>query len=127
MESRMVNGSAARFVRTGGALLALVTLGCILTLQAAGPYEHGLPTDWSHRHVIFSQPGTAERVARVAQDPRYWQQFIRQKMVRVLSAEDEVPNADQIPAFATGVDASASSSDGFWSQNMGSGATVGAE
>jgi hypothetical protein len=122
----MVNGSAARFVRTGGALLALVTLGCILTLQAARPYEHGLPTDWSHRHVIFSQPGTAERVARVAQDPRYWQQFIRQKMVRVLSTEDGAPNANPSPAFATGADVPASSSDGLWSQNMGSGATVGA-
>src|ERR1051326_6284453 len=111
MESRMVNGSAARFVRTGGALLALVTLGCILSLQAARPYEHGLPTDWSHRHVIFSQPGTAEQVASMAKDPRYWQQVVRQNMVRVLSTEDGVPDADQSPAFATGVDASASSSD----------------
>src|ERR1051326_3722808 len=126
MESRMMNGSAARFVRIGGALIALVTLGWILSLHAARPYEHGLPTDWSHRHVIFSQPGTAERVARVAQDPRYWQQFIRQKMVRVLSTEDGAPNANPSPAFATGADVPASSSDGLWSQNMGSGATVGA-
>ena len=119
-----MNGNAARFVRIGGALLALVTLGCILSLQAARPYQHGLPTDWSHRHVIFSQPSTAEQVASVAQDPRYWQQFVRQKMVRVLSTEDGVANADVRPAFTE--DSSASSSDGLWSQNMGAGATVGA-
>jgi len=121
-----MNGTAARFVRIGGVLLALVTLGWILSLHAARPYEHGLPTDWSHGHVIFSQPSNAEDVARMAQDPRYWQQFVRQKMVRVLSIEDGVPNADPRPAFATGADAPASSSDGLWSQNMGAGATVGA-
>jgi hypothetical protein len=119
-----MNGIAARFVRIGGALVALVTLGWILSLQAARPYEHGLPTDWSHRHVIFSQPGTAEQVASMAQDPRYWQQFVRQKMVRVLSTEDGVANADLRPAFTE--NPSASSDDGFWSQNMGAGATVGA-
>jgi len=119
-----MNGTAARFVRIGGALLALVTFGWILSLQAARPYEHGLPTDWSHRHVIFSQPGTAEQVASVAKDPRYWQQFVRQKMVRVLSTGDGVANADLRPASTE--NPTASSNDGFWSQNMGSGATVGA-
>jgi hypothetical protein len=120
-----MNGTAARLVRFAGALLALVIFGWILTLQAARPYEHGLPTDWSHRHVIFSQPRTAAQVAGAAQDPRYWQQFIRRNMVRVLSTEDGAANSDLRPTFA-GQDPSASSSDGFWSENMGAGATVGA-
>lgn len=121
-----MKGTAARFVRIGGALVALVTVGWILTLRAARPYEYGLPTDWSHRHVIFSQPSTAEQVARVAQDPRYWQQFVRQRMVRVLSTGDGLPKAEPGPTFATSENPSTSSGDGLWSEDMGTGATVGA-
>lgn len=121
----MMNGTAARFVRIGGALVALVTLGWILSLHAARPYEHGLPTDWSHGHVIFSQPTTAEQVAGVIHNTRYWQQFVRRNMVRMLSTEDGAANPDLGPTFV-GQDPSASSSGGLWSQNMGAGATVGA-
>lgn len=121
-----MKGIATRFVRIGAALVALVTVGWILTLQAARPYEYGLPTDWSHRHVIFSQPQTAEQVARVAHDPRYWQQFIRKNMVQVLFTGDGVSNPDPRPALATATDLSPGSSDGFWSLSMGNGATVGA-
>jgi len=121
-----MNRTATRLVRITGALLALVTIGWILTLHAARPYEHGLPTDWSHRHVIFSQPQTAEQVALVAHDPRYWQQFMRRNMVRVLATGEDGSNPDRTPAYAIGDSPSASSDDGLWSQSMGSGATVGA-
>ncbi len=30
-----------------------------------------LPTDWSHRHLIFSQPTTAEKAVKVQRDERY--------------------------------------------------------
>jgi hypothetical protein len=121
-----MNRTAARLARITAALLALVTIGWILTLHAARPYEHGLPTDWSHRHVIFSQPQTAEQVAMVAHDPRYWQQFMRRNMVRVLARGEDGSNPDRTPAYAVGNSASASSNDGLWSESMGSGATVGA-
>ena len=121
-----MNATAVRFVRIGGSLLALVTAGCILTLQAARPYEHGLRTDWSHQHIIFSQPRTAEQVAQVAHDARYWQQFVRRNVVRVLSLEDGVSHLDPRPPFASTQDPSAASSDGLWSLNMGTGATAGA-
>ncbi len=36
--------------------------------------------DWSHRHVIFSRPATADRAARLQQDVRYWLQRRRQEL-----------------------------------------------
>src|SRR5580698_6760098 len=82
-----MNGTAARFLRLGGGLSALVVLGWVLVLigQAAQPAQEGLPTDWSHRHVIFSQPATFEKVRQITSDPRYWQQWYRQNVTHVLS------------------------------------------
>jgi radical SAM protein with 4Fe4S-binding SPASM domain len=76
-----MNGIAARSLGYGAGLLTLVVLGWILTEQAAGPAKHrvSLPTDWSHRHVVFSNPTTAEEYARAIDEPRYWQ---RQQMYR---------------------------------------------
>ena len=37
----------------------------------------GLPDDWSHRHVIFSQPESAERLSQMQTDIRYRQQISR--------------------------------------------------
>ena len=87
-----MNGSAARFLRLGVSLSGLLVLGWVLTGQAAKPAAQGLPTDWTHRHVIFSQPATYEQVSQVTRDPRYWQQFYRQNVSRVLS--DPMPSDD---------------------------------
>jgi hypothetical protein len=61
------------------ALSGLMVLGWVFTGHAAKPARHGipLPTDWSHQHLIFSRPGTAEEFARVSRDPRYQQQIHR--------------------------------------------------
>src|SRR6266849_10954712 len=74
---RKMNGTAARLSRFAAGLLVLLTLGWVLTGQAAKPARHGipLPTDWSHRHLIYSQPRTAEAAARLQQEPRYQQQL----------------------------------------------------
>src|SRR4249920_2791688 len=60
---RIMNGSAARFLRLGVSLSGLLVLGWVLTGQAARPDSQGLPTDWTHRHVIFSEPATYEQIA----------------------------------------------------------------
>jgi hypothetical protein len=108
--------STARFLRLGGCLSALVILGWVLTGHAAPPVQEGLPTDWSHRHVIFSQPSTYEQVNRITSDPRYWQQWYRDNVPRALPVEEEgSPNAILDPA-----------STGDWSENLGTGASIGA-
>jgi hypothetical protein len=82
-----MNGSAARLSRFAAGLLLLVTLGWVLTGQAAKPAHHrvSLVTDWSHRHLIFSQPRTAEQAARLQQDPRFEQQMSRRSQRLVLA------------------------------------------
>src|SRR5271155_3752438 len=58
----------------GASLLAATLLG-----QAAPDSKANVPViiDWSHRHLIFSQPATSEQAERVQQDPRYWLQLRR--------------------------------------------------
>ena len=119
-----MNGTAARMVRFGVGLVGLVALGWILTGQAAQPGQHGMPTDWTHRHVIFSRPANAKQAALVERDPRYQQQWARRNMVRSLSHEGEY-QGDTFPASlnrSTGKPAV----HGDWSESMGTGASVGA-
>jgi hypothetical protein len=99
-------------------LSGLVVLGWVLSGQAAKPAKQGipLPTDWSHSHVIFTRPATAEQAERVGEDPRYWQQWYRQNVTRVL-AENPATLAD---ATAT------PGSQGAWSELLGAGAAPGA-
>jgi hypothetical protein len=46
----------------------------------------GMPDDWSHRHVVFSNPATVELGMRVRQNPRFWQQYFRRSVQQVLPA-----------------------------------------
>jgi hypothetical protein len=120
---RIMNGTAARFLRLGVSLSGLVVLGWVLTGQAAKPSAEGLPTDWTHRHVIFSEPATYEQVAQVTRDPRYWQQFYRRNVSRVLS--DPMPSDDT--SVNLGLQAPSNRKvHRDWSQNLGLGAFSGA-
>lgn len=114
-----MNGNAVRFLRFACALLGVMIAGWFLVVHAAKPAAEGFPTDWTHRHVMFSQPADLEQAQRVAQDTRYWQQWYRQKSARTLalpSEQDSVWSPLQRHGRSTG----------FWSVNMGNNATVGA-
>jgi hypothetical protein len=117
-----MNGTAARFLRLGVGLSALVALGWVLTGQAAKRADPGipLPTDWSHSHLIFSRPGSAELLARVSEDPRYQQQVHRREQALTLPAS---VGAD---AFTPAVlKANGKKLTGDWSEDLGSLASVG--
>src|SRR3954465_13761405 len=77
----------ARSVGLGGVLLAAMGVsfagGADGNGKAAGT---PLPMDWSHRHVIFSRPATAERAAQVRRDFRYSLQQQREN-VRTIAKE----------------------------------------
>lgn len=118
-----MTGSIAR-IRTVTAVVGLVSAGWFLTGRAAQPAPEGLPTDWSHRHVIFSQPANAEQAERVAQDPRYWQQWVRQNVVRVLVDENQDSMA---PTFRRALHwAGGQKVEADWSEDIGNGANTGA-
>ena len=109
-----MNGAAARFLRLGASLAGLVLLGWVLTGQAAKPAKQRvpLPTDWSHSHAIFSQPQSPEDYARLADEPRYWQQLYRRE-----AAMHGVPLAASTFKARMRRD---------WAVNLGSGGGIGA-
>jgi len=110
-----MNRIAARSLAYGTGLLVLMTLGWILTGHAARPLksEIPLPTDWSHNHVIYSQPASAEHARIIERDPRYWHEVYRQGQSKVLNPEASFLMPD---SSATGPD---------WSQNLGANAAPG--
>jgi hypothetical protein len=114
--------TTAGFVRFGSGFMGLIALGWFLTVYAAPSTQQGFPTDWSHRHLIFSRPANAEQAARLARDPRYAQQWYRQNLSRVL-----IQNSDNsASSLAHSLWPLRSSKQGLWSEDLGSGASVGA-
>jgi hypothetical protein len=93
--------------------------------QVSKEAEAGFPTDWSHHHLIFSKPATAEQAKRVQQDPRYWQQMARHPAT--VQASDT--GGGQVPELQRGSKAVLGERQKInkdWSQDLGSGASVGA-
>lgn len=121
-----MNGTAARFLRLGMGLSGLVVLGWVLTGQAAKPANHGipLPTDWSHRHLIFSRPGSAEQLARVSEDPRYQQQIHRREQALMLPASMSNVSAGALLPEVSQWKRKQIKRD--WAEDLGAGASVGA-
>jgi hypothetical protein len=39
-----------------------------------------LPTDWSHRHIVFSRPASLPQAWALQREPRYWQQVMRRSI-----------------------------------------------
>jgi hypothetical protein len=118
-----------RFLWLGISILGALTLSPALRGQTSSDSKTALPlpTDWSNHHLIFSKPASAEQAQRVERDPRYWQQKNRQSPASLQDAATggalgpEV-QPDLKPVLAG--DIQGSSKD--WSQDLGSGATVGA-
>jgi hypothetical protein len=127
-----MNGNAARFFRLGVGLVGLLALGCVLTVSAAKPSRRGiaLPTDWSHSHLVFSQPRSFEQAMRLQEDPRYGQQLYRRALPLMLPPDLKELGGIRSPRephlrfpvrFRPPV-----RSTGLWSQSLGTGAGVGA-
>ncbi len=114
-----MRGIGARPLGYGVGLLTLSVMGWILAGRAASPARQGMPVDWSHRHVIFSQPSTDAQAAAVMHDPRYWQQWNRDHLVRTLNTSD-------VGLSSRGLFAAAGASHRDWSVNLGNGANAGA-
>jgi hypothetical protein len=121
----------AVLLRLGVLILAVLNLSSALVGQASSdsPADSGagvgVPDDWSHHHLVFSTPTTAEQARRVQQDPRYWQQLARRS--RGSLKEMESPDASPFtpdPNFPLPSMHSKRRQD--WQQDMNAGATVGA-
>jgi len=107
-------------------LAGLVTMCWIRTGEAAEPAKHTihLPTDWSHRHLIFSRPGTAAQAARVSEDLRYWQQVYRRELSLMLPAGEVDVSAEALYLKTSRWESKKFNRD--WSEELGAGASAGA-
>jgi hypothetical protein len=56
-----------------------------------------LPHDWSHRHVVFSNPTTLDQTMRVQQDPRFWHQWLRRNVRQAVPTAEPVSEEFQQP------------------------------
>jgi len=82
-----MNGRVARFSRVGVGLLALLGLALVMSGQEKSPDKRaGLVTDWTSHHLVFSPASSPEVARKVAQDPRYWQQWARRNMHPAIQA-----------------------------------------
>jgi hypothetical protein len=121
-----MNGTAARSLRLGVSLAGLVALGWVLTGQAAKPAQHGMPlaTDWSHRHLLFSRPRTAEQAARLSKDPRYQQQLYRREQSLKLPDGRPAEIAEIADFRRITLNGRPKKLHGDWSVNLGAGGTI---
>ncbi len=89
-----MNGKNPRIAWAGVSLIATVAVTLALSGQETAPSRGRIQMvhDWSHRHVVFSNPATIEQGMRVRQDVRFWQQHLRR-------SERQAPPA---PASASG-------------------------
>lgn len=71
-------------------LVAGVALACLTFNRLPAGEERagvGLPEDWSHRHLIYSQPATFADAARLGSEPRYRYQWLHRNRRRTPSAD----------------------------------------
>jgi len=117
----------------GLSILAVLTLSSALlgqmsqgqTSEDSQAVVH-LPTDWSHHHLVFSNPATAEQLKRAQQDPRYWHQLFRRSQATPPEAELDIALPFELPRGSKTSSASQNHKlKRDWSVNMGTGATVG--
>lgn len=106
MKPRLIGGgSVVSRLLILRALLMVLLPSCLLA-QEEGTEHLGVPTDWSHRHMVFSPPGSPMEAFNLSGNPRYVQQWLRRN---VESRHRRPGNIHK-----------------DWSQSMGTGATVGA-
>jgi hypothetical protein len=116
------------FLGLGISILGVLTLSPVLLGQASPDSGAGVsvPNDWSHQHVIFSRPATAEQARRVQQDPRYRQQLARHAGVRLPVAQGSEDWASEGWLSENAPLPGRNGIKGDWSLDMGINATVGA-
>ncbi len=82
----------AKLGRFGVFIFATALVALSLSGQQSSHTRTSLVTDWSSRHVVFSTPTTAAKLAEVSQDPRYQQQWIRRNMHPAPPTDGEATN-----------------------------------
>jgi len=118
-----------RFLWLGISILGALTLSPALLGQAFPVSQAAAPviTDWSHSHVIFSKPATAEQAARLERDPRYRQQRLREAQAgRALAPQAGYSSKLSAYRERNRTHGKNPAINEDWSLDLGTGASVGA-
>ncbi len=62
----------------GSAIVIALLIARGSRAQGPGNDPVHLPTDWSHRHAVFSRPSSIWNAWQLQKEPRYWHQNLRQ-------------------------------------------------
>ena len=57
----------------------------------------GVPYDWSHRFVVFSEAGTPERMDAVTREPRFWHQLLARRYPQIATTPEAVAHKVKPP------------------------------
>jgi hypothetical protein len=112
----------------GISLLGMLILSPVLMGQDSRKFEGSLPvtSDWSQHHIIVSKPATAAQARLAARAPRYQLQLQRQVQARFAETEIGGMPADLQSRIDNIRRSRNHGVEGLWSEDMGTGATVGA-
>ncbi len=112
-----------RFLRLSLSVWAIFAACACAQGQASVRAHTALTSDWTSQHIVFSRPVTHAQAERAQSDPRYWQQRLQRSLPpREVAAEAAMPGYVLSPIRIN----KHRLFHGDWSENMGSGATVGA-
>src|SRR5580704_5275010 len=109
----------AKLGRFGVFIFATALVALSLSGQQTSHTRTSLVTDWSSRHVVFSTPTTAAKLAEVSQDPRYHQQWVRRNMHPAQPTDGEASNGAIENTDASGAEEEAAVSFGGWGSGGG--------
>ena len=123
--NRIGSRGAGSYFSVGG--LALAVFLFVGTTGAQNPHQRiPMVSDWSHQHVVFSQPTTLDETWRIQRDPRYWMQMISRKARRQGSGGREFErNAAMLLNPEKRHKPSASPFERDWGQSLGVGGSTG--
>ncbi len=117
----------ARFVLVAGMWIFLF----VLVMGSTGAQGPGMRTpvinDWSHRHLVFSQPASLAQVWKLQTEPRYWLQARRRNAARYGRGGAEFTDAENdMGEFMRPQKGSRKRFDKDWAQSLGVNGTTGA-
>jgi len=102
-----------------------IGLAAILLVAASGTQlaeqRISIVSDWSHQHLVFSQPLTTEQALRLQAEPRYWMQILGRGGRRAGSANSVFESSAE---SVSGIDAPQPFRRD-WGQSLGAGGSTG--
>lgn len=110
----------------GVLMLFLVVVSPSTTVQSPG-MRYPMVSDWSHRHVIFSQPASQAQAWELQAEPRYWLQVLSRNAARYRQAGDDLAKEENgIGAFAHAQKGRRKTFQKDWAQSLGPNGSTGA-